>query len=412
MARSGGSSQIVSETFSALRNYNYRLWFIGQLISLVGTWMQATAQGYLLYTLTGSSAYLGYVGFIGGVPTWLFTLYGGVVADRISRRLLLLITQVSMMLLAFIMAGLLFSHTIQPWMILVMAFFLGTANAFDAPVRQAFVPELVPPEDMTNSIALNSTLFNTGAVVGPAAAGIAYAAFGAGWCFTLNGISFIAVIIALLMMRLQPFTPPERKSTALEDIKDGFIYVRSNPTMLLFISAIGVIGAFGFSLTTLFPAWSVKILHGDVTTNGLLMSARGLGALIAALMIAAFSARRMRGKLWTIGSFILPVTMGILALVHWLPLTLILLVGVGWGLMTMANNGNALVQSQVSNAYRGRVMSIYTLVFFGVAPLGALLVGTLASKAGEPVAVLFNAVMMAVFAIFIWFRKPELRKMS
>jgi MFS family permease len=180
----------LNRTFAALQHRNYRLWFVGQLVSMVGTWMQSTAQGYLVFELTRSPAYLGYVGFAAGVPSWLFMLYGGVVADRMSRRNLLLITQTVMMILAFGLAGLTFSGLIQPWHLILLAFGLGVANAFDAPARQAFVLEMVSREDLTNAIALNSTMFNLATVIGPAVAGVAYAILGPAWCFTLNGLSF------------------------------------------------------------------------------------------------------------------------------------------------------------------------------------------------------------------------------
>ena len=190
------------QTFRALVYPNYRLWFIGQVISLFGTWMQSTAQGFLVYELTHSPAYLGYVAFAAGVPTWLFTLLGGVVSDRIARRTLLIITQNCMMVLAFILAGLTFLGLVQPWHIIVLAFLLGVANAFDSPARLALAPELVDRKDLTNAIALNATMFNIATIVGPATAGLVYAAFGPGWCFFLNGLSFVAVIIALLLMKL------------------------------------------------------------------------------------------------------------------------------------------------------------------------------------------------------------------
>ena len=195
------------KTFTALKYPNYKLWFWGQMTSLFGTWMQITALSYLTFELTHSPAYLGYVGFANGIPTWLFMLYAGVVADRMSRRRLMIITQTAMMILAFILAALSFLGHIQPWHIVLLAFGLGVANAFDAPARQAFVVELVEREDLGNAIALNSTMFNLGAAIGPAIAGVVYAALGPGWCFTINGASFIAVISALLMMRLKPKPP-------------------------------------------------------------------------------------------------------------------------------------------------------------------------------------------------------------
>jgi MFS family permease len=400
------------QTFSALRHPNYRLWFIGQLVSLVGTWMQNTAQGYLVYELTRSPAYLGYVGFAAGMPAWLFTLYGGVIADRISRRTLLIITQSAMMLLAFILAGLVFTGTVQPWHIVVLAFLLGIANAFDAPARQAFVVELVDREDLTNAIALNSTMFNAAIVVGPSVAGITYALFGPAWCFTINGVTFIAVIAALAMMKFQPVVKAVRHTSAAVELKEGLGYVASQEAVRMLIGSLGVVSLFGLGMITLLPAWAVDVLHGDVTTNGLLLSARGAGSLIGALMIASLGSRNVKGRLWTIGSFTMPVLMLLFAWTRWLPLSLIFLVGLGWGFMVVANTTNALVQMHIPDQLRGRVMSIYTLVLLGFMPLGSLLAGSLAVYISEPGTVMVSAFVLLGFAGLVWMQVPTLRKLA
>ncbi len=400
----------VQDTFSALRHPNYRLWFIGQLVSLVGTWMQNTAQGYLVYELTKSPAYLGYVGFVSGLPAWIFTLYGGVIADRISRRTLLLITQSSMMALAFILAGLVFTGAVQPWHIVLLAGLLGIANAFDAPARQAFVVELVDRQDMVNAIALNSTMFNAATVVGPSVAGITYALFGPAWCFTINGVSYIAVIIALALMRIQ--VPPLRKrpQSMLAEIKEGLGYVLHDRLTLVVTLSMGMVSLFGLSVVILLPAWSVDVLKGDVTTNGLLLSARGVGALLGALMVASLGRMKVQGKLWTAGSFVMPITLLFFAGTRWLPLALFVLVIAGWGFMIQANTSNALVQSQVPDHLRGRVMGIYTLVFFGGMPLGALLAGGLADYLGEPQALTLGAIALLVCSAVVWLVLPGLRR--
>jgi MFS family permease len=399
-------------TFLALRHPNYRLWFMGQLVSLVGSWMQTTAQGYLVYQLTGSSAYLGYVGFASGLPVWLFTLYGGVIADRMPRRTLLVITQATMMIPAFLLAWLVLSETIQAWMIIVMAFFLGIANAFDAPARQSFVVELVGQEDLTNAIALNSTMFNMATIVGPAVAGMIYAWLGPGWCFTINGLSFVAVIAALLMMKLKPFIRQPRKESTLTQLKEGFRFAAAEETIRILIVNLAFISLFAFGLVTLIPAWAVKILHGDVTTNGLLLSARGVGALIGALTIAALGRYRVKGKLLTIGGICLPLALAAFSLARWLPLSVITLVLFGLCFMFVANVSNALVQTHVTDELRGRVMGIYTLTFFGFQPLGSLMAGTLASGIGETNAVLVSASVLLALALFIWFGIPHLRELS
>ena len=371
--------------------------------------MQSTAQGYLIFQLTKSPIYLGYVGFAAGLPALLFTLYGGVIADRISRRTMMLFTQSSMMVLAFLLAGLVFTGTIQPWMIIILAFLLGIANAFDAPARVSFVVELVDREDLTNGIALNATMFNLATVFGPAVAGITYAAFGPAWCFAINGISFIAVIIALLLMHLKPIPVNPKRNSVLEETKEGFRAVASSRTILIMIAGMGVMSLFGLSLMTLLPAWVSDVLNGNSKLYGLLLSGRGLGALIGGLMIAYLGRYKIRGKLWTIGDLSLPLTIAAFASVQWIPLSLFLITLSGWSFMVQVNTANAIVQTRVDDALRGRVMGIYSLVFFGGMPIGALLVGGLAQQIGEANTLLICAAVMFVFALFVYLRMPFLR---
>ena len=397
-------------TFAALRHPNYRLWFYGQMVSLFGTWMQTTAQGFLIFELTHSPAYLGLVGFASGVPTWLLTLYGGVVADRIPRRSLLALTQFCMMLLAFVLAALTFLRIVEPWHVLVLASLLGVANSFDAPARQSFVSEMVPPEDLTNAIALNSTMFQSATVVGPAVAGLAYAAFGPGWCFTINGVSFIAVIAALLAMNIPPPLRRTGTGSAIEELVEGGRYIRSQPTIRVIISMIAVSSMFGLSFTTLIPAWSVNVLGGGPAVNGLLFSARGAGALIGALFIASLGRRVMRGRMLTYGSFIYPVLFFCLSFARTVPLSLIILAGAGVGTILVNNLSNALVQTSTPERLRGRVMGAYIWIFFGFMPLGALWSGMVAARLGEPAAVMINAAAAFCFALIVLLRYPKLRE--
>ena len=402
----------LTETFAALKHYNYRLWFIGQMVSMMGTWMQSTAQGYLIYQLTNSTTYLGLVVFISGVPTWLFTLFGGVVADRIPRRTLMVITQTSMMILAFILGGLVFAKVVQPWHILVLAFLLGVANAFDAPARVSFVLELVPREDMTNAIALNSTMFNIATVVGPSVAGLTYAAFGPAWCFTINGISFIAVIAALLLMHIKENVKEIRNSKAIADIVEGLRYVFASRLILNLIGAVGLMGVFGFGLLNLLPAWATDVLHGNEVTNGLLVSARGFGALVSALMLASMVKFNIRGKFWIIGLFVMPVSLFIFALIRWLPLSLVGMIVVGWSLMMVTNNCNTLIQSDVPDVLRGRVMGVYSLIFNGAIPIGALLAGAVAERIGAPLTAMICAGILLVYALVAWVFLPDIRRQA
>ena len=399
-------------TFASFVYRNYRLWFMGQAASLVGTWMQTTAQGFYIYQLTNSPVYLGYIGFAAGLPMWVFSLFGGVVSDRVSRRNMMLVTQMAMMLLAFILAGLTFGGIVQPWQIVFLALLNGIANAFDAPARQAIVVELVTREDMGNAIALNATMFNLGTAVGPAVAGVAYALFGPAWCFTINGISFLAVIVALLMMDLKPQSMRTQASSPIHELREGLRYVLATPTVSVIILIIIVFAVFGVSFATLLPAWAVEVLRGDAATNGYLQSARGLGSLIGALAIASLGRIRMRGRILTLGAIGYPLLLLAWSFVRWLPLSLLVLLGVGICMILTFNMANILVQTQVPDHLRGRVMSIYTLGFFGFLPLGAMIFGGLAEWWGEPVTVALCASVVLIFSVFLYVRFPWLRKLS
>jgi MFS family permease len=402
-----------TQTFIALSYPNYRLWFYGQITSLFGTWMQSTAQGFLIYELTHSPAYLGYVTFATGMPSWFFMLVAGVAADRVSRRMLLVITQISMMVLAFILAALTFTGMVQPWHIILLSFLLGIANAFDAPARLALAPELVDRQDLTNAIALNATMFNAATVLGPTIGSLIYAAFGPGWCFTINGLSFIAVIIALLLMKLpKSVRSIQSRTTALKEIKQGFGFVFSQPTILALMGVVLMTAIFGFAFVPLLPAWSVDVLGGDVRTNGFLYSARGLGALIGALSIAALGRFSYRGKLLSLGMLLFPTLLLIFSFLRWLPLSLLVLAGVGGALVFVMNLANSLVQTGTGDEVRGRVTSIYTLTFFGFMPLGALLIGQIADKTSEPLAVQIGSIILIIFACLMWMFFPKLRNLS
>lgn len=398
-------------TFAALRYPNYRLWFQGQLVSMIGTWMQMSAQGFLVFELTKSTAYLGYVGFAAGLPSLLFMLYGGVIADRVARRNLLLITQSVMMLLAFALAALTFSGLVQPWHIVLLALLLGTANAFDAPAAQAFVFELVEREDVSNAIALNATLMNMATVVGPTVAGLTYAAFGAAWCFTINGVSFLGVITALLLMRLAPRQLAARTRSALEQVKEGLRYTFTQPLLLSLLGAPAVGILFAATYATLLPAWSVDVLGGDAATNGLLQSARGVGSLVAALMLAAVGHQGRGGRWLTIGMVAYPALVLVFAAVRTVPLAALTLVGVGWGGIVLYTSANTLIQAQVPDDFRGRVMSIYAMLMFVGMPLGALWAGSVAQLIGAPLTLVLSACIALVCALLFWLRAPELRRL-
>jgi len=407
MARMPSSSR---GAFAALSHPNYRMWFLGQMTSLFGTWMQSTAQGYLVFELTHSPAYLGYVSFASGAAMWVFTLYGGVIADRVPRRSLLVVTQGLSMALAFILSALTFTRVVAPWHIIVLAFSLGVVNAFDVPARQSFVIEMVGREDLTSAIALNATMFNAAVAAGPAIGGLTYALFGPGWCFAINGISFIAAIAALLSMRLAPSLSPSRRSSALVEIREGLRAVRNDRAILALVILVGAASMFGMSSITLMPAWAVRVLNGDARTNGVLQSARGLGALAASLGIASLGRFRFRGLLLTAGSILFPTMLAVFSFTRALPASLTVLLVVGAANITINSLANSLVQTRTPDELRGRVMSIYNLFFMGLLPVGALLAGTIAEKGGAPLAVLVGAGGTLACATAIGIAVPSLRK--
>jgi MFS family permease len=374
--------------------------------------MQSSAQGFLVYELTGSKAYLGYVGFAAGIPSLLgMNLYGGVIADRIPRRTLLVITQIVMMILAFVLAGLVFAEVVQAWHIILLASLLGIANALDAPARLSFVVEMVDRKEVTNAVALNATMFNIGTLFGPVIGSLTYAAFGPGWCFTINGISYLAVIAALLLMRLDPQPQNTHHASFRQEIIDGFRYTRSEGVVRVLVVNMAIISLFGISLLNLLPAWSVEILGGDVRTNGILMASRGFGALVAAVMLAVMSQFPVRGKLWTIGGLLMPFSLFFFSQSTVLVGSMITLAVTGWCFITQANTSNAILQNRIPDELRGRVMGIYSWVFFGSMPLGSILTGQSAEAIGLPPTIVIGAVICLAAALFVFLRTPTIRRL-
>lgn len=389
-------------SFAALSYPNYRLWFIGQMASLIGTFMQVTALGFLVFELTQSQAYLGYVGFASGLPAWFLMLYGGVISDRVSRRNLLMIVQFYMMILAFVLAFLTLSGLITPWHILLIALLGGIGNAFDAPARHSFVLEMVRREDLTNGIALNSIMFNSATMVGPAVAGILYATSGPGICFLVNAISYLAVVIALWKMRLPHIDKPSSGKSALYDLKVGIRYILSSHSILRLMGVTWMISLFGMSYVTLIPAWAVNVLGGDAATNGWLQSARGAGAFCGAFMIALLGRIQNREKLILTSSIAVPLLLVVFSFLSWVPISLLTLLAIGWAIMTVFNLVNATIQTEAPDHLRGRIMSVYSLVFFGSMPIGSLLAGAIAEWFGEPNAVRLTAVASLFMLWIVW----------
>jgi MFS family permease len=389
-------------TFAALRHRNYRLFFTGQIVSLIGAWMQSTAQGWLVYQLTGSKVMLGTVAAVGSLPMLLFSIWGGSVADRHPKRNVVFITQTGMMLLAFAFAALIWSGHIQPWHILVLAALGGVAMAFDMPARQAFTVEMTSREDLMNAISLNSSVFNGARIVGPAVAGFLMAHVGMTWCFLLNGLSFIATLAGLLMMRLPPFVPPAEPTSTGRHMLEGFAYVAGHRQVRRLLLFLGVVGIFGWSYSVLLPAYAADILHVGERGFGALLSANGAGALLGALTVATYGGRIRPRRMIFGGVWLFSGSLMLLAVVRWFPLVLACLAAAGWGMLLFFSTANTLVQTSVSDAMRGRVMGIWALVFGGLMPLGGLESGALAQAVGVPWTIAGGALVCAGVGLVVW----------
>ncbi|MEZ4676993.1 MAG: MFS transporter [Caldilineaceae bacterium] len=372
----------VPKTFAALQHRNFRLYVTGQLISGIGTWMQIIAQGWLVYDLSKSELALGIVGFASALPALLITPWGGVVVDRVPIRRLMVLTQTGSMLLALILSALTMSGVVQVWHVVLLAVALGMLNAFDGPARQAFVVQLVGREHLSNAIALNSMTFNGSRIIGPAVGGILLAAVGPGWCFFWNGITFLAVIIGLLAMRIEPRTYNSAKLSPWRQLTSGLNYANKNTAVrgLLFMALI--LSLFGITYSTVLPAFVDQVLHQGPTAFGALNTVAGIGALFTAFMIARFGDDVRRGRWLSYVSLIFPVILCVFALNHSYPLALVLGIFLGIGFMGQFTLINTLLQNNIDDEIRGRVMSLYTLTFFGFAPFGNLVMGAVAEQWG------------------------------
>jgi MFS family permease len=400
-------------TFSALRHPNYRLWFFGQTLSLVGTWMQSVAQSWVVYELTGSKFALGAISFIGTIPTLFLMLPAGALIDRTPRRRVLLVTQTIMMLLALILAALAATKTLQIWHIGVLAACLGICNSFDAPTRQAMAVEMVEDRaDLMNAIALNSTIFNMARVVGPAIGGAVLAAVGAAWCFTLNGLSFLAVLIALLLMRLPKTHQEVRTDPVILQISESIKYVWQTPVIRAAMALVAISSLFAFSYAVLLPAYAVDVLHVGEAGLGALNTAVGLGALVGSLTVASLARFRSKGLLLTVGSLMFPAVLLVFAFSRSFWLSLVALSIIGIGFVTQNATSNTVIQAIVPDRLRGRVMATYMLMFFGTAPFGSLQAGTIAQTFGTPMGVAVGAGITLIFALSVVIWMPALRKVQ
>lgn len=398
--------------FRALKNYNYRIFFIGQGISLSGTWMQQIALSWLVYRLTDSVFLLGAVTFAGQIPAFLLGPFAGVVADRFNRHRILIVTQFLSMIQAATLAFLVLTDTIQVWHILSLSTLLGFINGFDIATRQAFVIELVHKrEDIGNAIALNSSLFNVARLVGPSIAGFIIAVAGEGICFLINAISYLGVLGSLFMMRLEPFKSVKQKRKVWYSLKEGVVYGLGFPPIRMLIIMVALISLFGMPFSVLLPVFARDILHGGPNTLGYLVAASGVGALSGALFLAQRETVLGLGKIMIFCMVFLGLSLMVFSVSQILLLSLVCMLFSGFGMIVTLASCNTLLQTIVEDDKRGRIMSLYTMAFMGMAPFGSMLAGSVAEIIGVEMTMLAAGFLCAVSTIPFAVILPKIKGM-
>ncbi|GAC1425356.1 MAG: MFS transporter [Flavisolibacter sp.] len=388
--------------FRALNSRNYRLYFLGQTISLTGTWMQRTAVSWVVYSLTHSTFMLGLTFFAGQFPSFLFSLLGGVVSDRYNRLKVLLTTQIASSIQAAILAGLVIFHHAAVWEILALSTILGIINAFDVPARQSLIYEMVGrKEDLSNALALNSSMVNLARLVGPAVAGIVLEKYGEGFCFLLNAASFLAVIICLLIMKLPKYQNRHPKKNALGDLKEGLLYLKRTPSIAGVVFMLSLISLWVLPFNTLLPVFAKEVFKGNATTFGYLNSFIGLGAIAGAFFLASLKPGADLRRILFISTVILGISLLLFSHQSNFYWAMPFVTATGFGLMAQTTITNTLIQTNSDPAMRGRMISYFALAFFGMQPFGSLIIGVLSGYIGAPNTVLvegFGALLTA--AIF------------
>lgn len=402
----------IPKTFSALQHRNFRLYVGGQLISGIGTWMQIIAQGWLVYQLSKSELALGVVGFASALPALIITPWGGVVVDRVPKRTLMVLTQSGAMILAFVLSWLTFIDVVQVWHVVVLATGLGVINAFDGPARQAFVVEMVGRADLPNAIALNSMTFNGARIIGPAIGGLLLSWVGPDWCFFWNGVTFLAVIVGLLAMRLPPHQVADSKRSPWQQLRSGLGYAASIVEVRALLLLSLFISVFGITYSTVLPAFVDRVLHQNATAFGALNTAAGIGAISAAFLIARYGDDGRRGRWLTYVAIGFPMVLCIFAFNRSYPMALFLGGLLGVGFMSEFTLLNTLLQTNIVDEMRGRVMSLYTLTFFGLTPFGNLAMGALAEAWGLSKTIALSALLALVGAAYVLWKTPTLRRLA
>jgi MFS family permease len=396
--------ETLATRFRSLGHRNFRLYWVGQLVSLIGTWMQSVAQGWLMHRLTDSAFMLGLLGFMQFVPVLMFSLWAGVVADRVDKRRLLYFTQGAALLQAVVLAAVVLTGVVRPWMVLGLAFVFGVINAFDLPVRQSFLVELVGKDALANAIALNSAAFNTARVIGPAIAGVLMATIGEGGCFAINAVSYLAVLYCLTLMRLPPRAPHAVDAARRATLREGVAYARSVESIRNLLLLLGVTAGLGFQYMVLLPVYARNLLHAGAGAYGLLVSAFGLGALLSVARLTQDLDRWGLRRNLLIGLSSAGIGLAVFAWSRTLGLSLAAGFVAGFGLIVYVASTNTLLQHTTEDRFRGRVMSLYTLMFVGTAPIGALASGLIAERWGAPMATSFSAVTLLGGALWVSYR--------
>jgi MFS family permease len=394
----------------ALRHRNYRLFFSGQSVSLVGTWMTRVAISWLVYRLTHSPFLLGLASFSGQIPTFLLGPFAGVWVDRLNRHRVLIATQILSMLQSFALAALALSGRITVWEIIVLALLQGAINAFDMPARQAFVIQMVEVrEDLSNAIALNSSMVNGSRLIGPSLAGLVIAAFGEGYCFLIDGISYIAVIVSLLAMVVSAAEVRRKRGKVFRDLAEGWRYVSRFAPIRTILLLLALMSFAGMPYMALMPIFAGKILHGGPDTLGFLMAASGVGALAGALTLALRRTVVGLGRVIAIADATFGVALAAFAQSHWLWLSMALMVVAGFGMMQQLASSNTILQTIVEEDKRGRTMSFYMMAFVGAAPIGSLVAGITASHIGAPVTLTMGGALSVAGAVWFALQLPRIR---
>ncbi len=395
--------------FRALKHRNYQYFFTGQLLSLIGTWMQSVAQAWLVYRLTGSTVLLGLISFSGQIPVFLLAPVGGAIADRYNRQRILQITQTTAMMLATVLTILTLTGAIEVWHIFVLAALLGLTNAFDIPTRQAFIVDIVRREDLTNAIALNSSMFNGARIVGPAVAGLLVASVGEGWCFGINAVSYIAVLTGLFLIKIQTQKKVPVPGSAVSNIVEGFQFVAKTSPVRSLLLLLGVVSLMGSPYAVLMPIFADQILQGGASGLGILMGASGVGALGGALALAARKSLRGLGRWIAFASAGFGACLILFSFSRYFWLSAAILVPAGFAMMIQMASSNTLVQSMIPDNLRGRVMAVYSMMFMGMAPLGAMFAGTVAGNIGAPYTVAIGGAVCVAAAIVFALNLSEFR---